>query len=131
MPKAHCLCKAVSMEFDETRLNWSGHCHCESCRRNCSAPMTSFFAVENDGWQWTGEEPLTYASSKGVTRYFCGKCGTPMAYTNTKFPSETHFYAASLEKPEVYTPTAHFFYGEKLEWLPIEDDLKKHGMGGL
>lgn len=54
-----------------------------------------------------------------------------MAYTHEKFPLETHFYAASLEDPSDFEPTAHFFYSEKLPWLHVEDNLKKHGVGGL
>ncbi len=130
MVKGHCLCGAVSYAYSG-EVNWRGHCHCESCRRNCSAPMTTFFGVNNAQWEWTGAEPQVYQSSAKVRRYFCGACGTPMAYFSDQFPHETHFYAASLEHPEDFAPTVHFFYGEKLPWLHIGDDLKKHGVGGL
>lgn len=39
-------------------LNQSGHCHCESCRRQITSPMTSFLGVPNEAFKWTGEEPL-------------------------------------------------------------------------
>jgi len=29
-------------------------CHCESCRRNCPAPVTAFLAVHRDAFRWTG-----------------------------------------------------------------------------
>ena len=130
MTRGRCLCGAVTFEYDG-EVNWRGHCHCESCRRNCSAPMTTFFGVNNTQWRWTGEPPKAYRSSPKAMRYFCENCGTPMAYTHEKFDHETHFYAASLENPENFVPTVHFFYSEKLPWLLINDDLKKNPVGGL
>ena len=126
----HCLCGAITYEYDEP-VNWCGHCHCESCRRACSAPMTTFFGVENGRWRWTGAGPTVFASSKGVERMFCATCGSQMAYRTDHFPNETHFYAATLEAPEDFAPEKHFFHGEKLPWLHLADDLKKHEVGGL
>ncbi|MEL7469128.1 MAG: GFA family protein [Pseudomonadota bacterium] len=125
-----CLCGAVTYAY-EGDVNWTGHCHCESCRRTCSAPVTTFFAVNNGQWRWTGAAPSVYASSPQAKRYFCAKCGTPMAYTHDKFDHEIHFYAASLDDPEGFVPTQHFHYDERLPWLHLSDDLKKHGVGGL
>ena len=125
-----CLCGAVTYAYTG-EVNWTGHCHCESCRRNCSAPVTTFFAVNNGQWRWTGAEPSVYESSPGAKRYFCAKCGTPMAYTCVKFDHEIHFYAASLDDPTDFTPTQHFHYEERLPWLHLSDDLKKHEVGGL
>lgn len=125
-----CLCGAVTYSFDEP-VNWRGYCHCESCRRNCSAPVTAFFGVENGQWSWTGVAPAVFASTPGARRYFCATCGTPMAYAHEKFPHEMHFYAASLDDPADFTPTQHFHYDERLVWLALDDDLKKHGVGGL
>ena len=59
MVKGRCLCGGVRYEY-EGEVNWTGHCHCESCRRNCSAPMTTFFAVNNGNWRWTGDTPGEY-----------------------------------------------------------------------
>ncbi|TMV42893.1 hypothetical protein FGG78_41695, partial [Thioclava sp. BHET1] len=56
----HCLCGAVRFDSWEAPL-WQGHCHCESCRRACAAPFTSFFGVANSGWCWTGAAPQVYA----------------------------------------------------------------------
>ncbi len=125
-----CLCGAVTYSYEEPVL-WTGYCHCESCRRNCSAPVTAFFAAENGRWRWTGSEPSVYASSAKARRYFCVACGTPMAYAHDKLPTEMHFYAASLDDPGSYTPTQHFHHEERLAWLALTDDLKKHGVGGL
>ena len=124
--KGHCLCGAVRFTISGP-LKWTGYCHCESCRRNCSAPVTAFLGVADGDWAWTGAAPATYSHSDHATRSFCARCGTPMAYATTKLPAETHFYAAALENPEDYRPAQHFFISEALSWLHIEDDLPRKG----
>lgn len=117
-----CLCGAIRFAFD-AKPNWQAHCHCESCRRNCSAPFTSYFGVSHGHWRWTAAEPAAYASSPGVERLFCARCGTPMAYSSTAFPHEIHFYAASLDDPGAYAPTIHVHWDERLPWVKIADGL--------
>lgn len=118
----HCLCGAVSFVC-EGAPNWQGHCHCESCRRNCSAPFTSFFGISHGKWRWSGIVPALYVSSPGTKRHFCPLCGTPMAYENIRWPDENHFYAASLSDPTVFNPTHHSHWQERLPWLHLNDGL--------
>lgn len=123
--RGRCLCGDVTFEF-EGDVNWAGHCHCESCRRNTSSPMTSFLGVPNGNWRYTGTEPKIYHSSPGVRRHFCGNCGSPMAFEADKFSHEIHFYAASLEDPEDYNPQFHVFCREQLSWFDVNDELSRH-----
>lgn len=125
MPEGRCLCGSVKWRYSGP-VNWAGYCHCESCRRNCAAPVTAFFGVPNGAWSWTAELPNTYEHSEHATRYFCSTCGTPMAYVSKKWPNEIHFYAASLVDPDQFVPQEHFHHGETLSWLDIRDDLPKH-----
>lgn len=119
-----CACGAVRWVTEADPL-WSAHCHCESCRRICAAPMTSFIGMRRDEVDWSGELSL-YSSSPGVTRAFCPDCGTPMHYESDRWPDETHLYAAALDDPSLYSPTAHVNYAERVPWLTITDDLPKY-----
>ena len=119
-----CLCGAVRYEF-EGAPNWAGHCSCESCRRAASAPITSYFGVSNERWRWTGAEPSIYASSPGVERLFCGRCGSPLAYRNERRAHETDFHAMTLERPEAFRPEFHVFTAEAVDWLPVADGLPR------
>jgi hypothetical protein len=124
----HCLCGAITYAFDATHVTWRGHCHCESCRRNCSAPFTTFFGVTDGHWRWTGVAPALFASSPGVERRFCATCGTPMAFCADHSPGEMHFYAASLSDPSSFRPEFHTFWQERLPWIHLSDDLpRRHG----
>ena len=123
-----CLCGDVTYQYSGPE-NWSGHCHCESCRRNCSAAMVSFFGVPRAAYSFTGVAPGVYESSPGVRRLFCQRCGTPMAYDADRFKHEIHFYAASLDDPENYAPEYHVHCEEQLTWVNVADDLPKYDKG--
>jgi hypothetical protein len=125
-----CLCRATTFAFDG-KPAWAGHCHCESCRRNCSAAIVSFLGVARSAFRWTGQETGRYASSPGVIRHFCRSCGSPMAYDAAGDRANIHLYAASLDDPSDYHPTFHVFHAEALPWLHLGDELKKFpGSGG-
>jgi hypothetical protein len=120
----HCLCGAVAFAYDGPE-NWMAHCHCESCRRATASAFTSFLGVPNGHWRWTGAAPKTYISSPGVTRSFCGTCGSPVAYQAERFPDEIHFHAALLDDPGLYHPTIHVHAAEQVPWITLGDGLPR------
>lgn len=121
-----CLCGAVRYRFSGEML-WAEHCHCESCRRNTSSPLTTFFATPMAGFAFEGDEPGAFASSPGVIRRFCRRCGTPMSYENADLPGEIHLYAVSLDDHTGLAPRLHDFWSERVDWLAIKDELPKRG----
>lgn len=123
-PTVHCHCGATRAEFHPTAINWQGLCHCGDCRRSTGAPVVGWFGVANGSWAWAGAPPQDYISSPGVTRHFCGTCGTSMGFYSTRWPDEIHFLGATLENPEDFKPTFHVYRGEHLPWLNINDSLK-------
>ena len=116
-----CLCGDVAWETDEDPL-WSGHCHCDSCRRATGAPFTSFFGVPRDSVRWSGEMTAFASSDGGIERHFCKSCGCHLTVRSPRWPTEAHLYAASLNDPSRFTATAHFHYAEKLPWVALVDD---------
>ncbi len=122
--RGRCLCGSVDFEIDAPFLSVV-NCHCESCRRQCSAPMTTYIGVPDTQWRWTGDLPKVYISSPGVERTFCGNCGTPISFRSERMSGVMHLYVAAMEKPEDFEPKLHVAYEEKLPWLKIGDDLPK------
>lgn len=93
--------------------------------------MTTYMGVPNDRHRWTGAEPAVYESSPGVRRYFCARCGSPMAFEGDRWPDEIHLFACSLTDPENFVPQAHVNFAEHLPWFDTADDLKRlPGIGG-
>lgn len=129
MRTGQCLCGGVTWQFDG-EPKWVAHCHCESCRKNCAAPFTTFLGVDNGALVWTGQTPSVFASSPGVERLFCGTCGTPVAYRSDRWPGETHLYLAALDDASGLVPTAHVNWSEHVDWITLGDGLKRYDTTG-
>jgi hypothetical protein len=118
----HCLCGAVTFRF-EGEILWCAHCHCESCRRATASPFTTFIGVRKAGFAFSGAMLRNFQSSPGVTRWFCGKCGSPMGYENVQRPDQVDLYAATLDDPSSVEPQCHEHVDEKLPWIVLADHL--------
>ena len=105
---------------------WVAHCHCESCRRATSSPMTTYAGYPEDKVTWSGEPLETYESSPGVVRCFCRHCGAPMSFAGARWPGEVHLFVASFDDPAGLTPTLHSYAGEQLPWLHLGDGLPRY-----
>lgn len=119
-----CFCRKTRWSF-EGDPSWECYCHCDDCRRNCSAPLVAWLGIPVTAFKWTGAAPKTIESSKGVFRHFCADCGSPMGFEADHYPGGMNLYAASLEDPKAFTPTFHVNYQSKLPWLAINDELPK------
>jgi len=122
--KGRCLCRAIEYEFEGAPL-WVAHCHCESCRRHTSSAVATFVGVKVDQFHNLKGEPAVYNSSPGVKRYFCARCGSPMAYTAERYPGEVHLYIGTLADPGRLVPRGHVHVGEQLPWFEIADELPR------
>ncbi len=123
--KGGCLCGAVRYEVEGRPLN-SGVCHCETCRRIASAPRLPFVGVPARAFRLTRGTPVDYASSPGVTRSFCGRCGSPLTYRRTDLPDELDVMTVSLDDPAAAPPAFHVWTSEALGWDRLAGDLPAH-----
>lgn len=117
-----CFCGRVRFAVRGT-AKWVSFCHCGSCRRATSSPVTAFASFRDDKIEWAGETPARFESSPKVERGFCSNCGSPLFYRHADLPGETHLYLASFEDDRDWQPTKHDFYSEHLPWLTRGDDL--------
>ncbi|MGI9406729.1 MAG: GFA family protein [Hyphomicrobiaceae bacterium] len=120
-----CLCGEVTYSFTG-QPSGVDYCHCDSCRRNCSAPVTAFVEVPRENFSFTGETPKIYESSPGIRRLFCGNCGAPVAYDADWDKTDIHLYLAAFDDPEAFAPAAHVFAGEQLSWFETSDRLPRY-----
>ena len=120
--RGRCFCGVITFEVDLPVMSCVT-CHCESCRRQCSAPMTTYIGVADGQWRWTGKVPKVFHSSPGVERSFCETCGTPLSFRSQKMSGVMHLYVAAMAEPETFVPTLHVAIEEKLTWLKLADSL--------
>ncbi len=116
--RGHCLCKAVQYKVDGEPV-WCAHCHCGDCRRHTGSAVATFVCVRTEDLTLSSGDFSRVASSTGVYRSFCAKCGTPMAYERDDLPGEIHLYLGTLEHPEAIEPSLEVFCRERLPWLKL------------
>ena len=88
--------------------------------------MVAWLGVPLKNFKWTGDEPNTFESSKGVYRHFCDRCGSPIGFEADHYAGGMHLYAGSLENPSNFKPTFHVNYSSKLHWLNLGDELERY-----
>jgi hypothetical protein len=113
-----CLCGAVRYAAD-CEPKWIANCHCESCRRAVGAPLTTYAGFPAERFAWTAGTPVRFASSPGVVRSFCGRCGTSLTFEGERWAGEVHVLVATLDHPEDFPPHGEAFVEEKLPWLHL------------
>lgn len=117
-----CLCGAVRFRLDEAPQH-SCICHCRSCRRAASAPSVGWVTVARGRFVLTAGALASHASSPGVTRTFCGRCGSPISYANDDSAATIDVATVSLDEPERWPPSREIWMEDKLGWQPTDPRL--------
>jgi hypothetical protein len=113
-----CLCGDVRFSVDGP-AKWTSYCHCRSCRRQTGAPVAAYAGFETSKVRFTARQPATFASSPGVRRGFCPRCGSTLTYEGERWPNEIHIHVGAFDDPSAFAPTGHAFPAERLAWLQI------------
>jgi hypothetical protein len=125
MHEGGCFCGAVRYAVTGTPFN-STLCHCTMCRRATGAPAVAWFSVPRTGFRFVAGRPASFASSPGITRRFCGDCGTQLTFEDERWPDELDITTASLNDPEAIPPGDHTFMQSHLRWLALADALPRY-----
>jgi hypothetical protein len=128
MITGRCLCGDIQYECPGERFEVT-HCHCESCRRHASSAIATFITVPTADLRFTTGTPVAYASSPGVTRTHCGRCGSPISYESRSLPGETDLYVGTLSDPAAVAPLCHLHVAEQLPWFETVDALPRYDKG--
>jgi arsenate reductase len=96
-----------------------------------AAPVATYVGVAQGAVEFDGglDAVASYASSPGVTRGFCERCGTALYYASTDYPGELHLFRSNFAHPETFEPTAHVFFDEREADFDVYDDLPRYGAG--
>lgn len=104
---------------------WAAHCHCNSCRKFTGAVFATYAGFETGKVSFEGTPPAQHHSSEGVTRSFCGDCGTALSFESERWPGEIHLLVCAFDDPGAFEPRIHVYWKERVPWLEIGDDLRK------
>ena len=78
------------------------------------------------GLRFVGDEPAGFASSPGVTRGFCARCGTSLTIHSEAYPDEIYVSTSALDDPEALAPEVHIWTSHKLGWFETADALPRY-----
>lgn len=111
-----CQCGAVRYSLEGEAAHHA-ICHCGDCRASSGAPMVGWIAFKEKEVSVTGT-PTRFESSPGVTRDFCGKCGTGLFYRNPELlPGIVDVQSATLDDIVSIAPEAEIMVRDRLPWM--------------
>jgi hypothetical protein len=120
-----CLCGAVRFAVRGEAL-LTALCHCSLCRRAAGAPAVAWAMFPLEAFRLTNGAFATYASSPGVARGFCGRCGTTLSFAAEFMPGLIDLTIASFDDAGALPPQLHMWESKRLPWLELGDDLPRH-----
>ena len=123
---ARCHCGGVEIEVTFPS-RFCAHCYCQSCRTTHAAGVVTWIGFKRAQIRFKGEELLRdYESSPGVTRKFCSRCGTRIAFESihNNWQDEMHLPLALFVTPVDRAPSVNSFDEERPDWAPFHEFQK-------
>jgi hypothetical protein len=122
-----CMCGAVRYCIEAAPL-WVNLCYCQSCRRASGAPVMAYARIPATGFAMRSGTPASFASSAGVTRFFCAHCGTSLFVRGDHVKNDTVIAVATLDRADLFPPTLNVHTGDRLPWmLPMSNIAEWRG----
>lgn len=103
-------------------------CHCSQCRKAQGSAFAANIPAQASQLRFTaGADALvSYESSPGKTRIFCGRCGSPLFSQTTNLPGVVRLRVGSLDEPHGAKLGAHIFADSHADWWSINDTLPRY-----
>ena len=117
-----CFCRAIRYRLAAAPQG-SMVCHCRTCRRLFATPVVAWLSVPAAQFAFTQGTPNTFSTSAPITRWFCGTCGTHVAYVSAEAPDDVEVATCSLDDPDATPPTHHSWLSHDLAWTTFGDGL--------
>ncbi|MDO8288744.1 MAG: GFA family protein [Parvibaculum sp.] len=124
--KAKCLCGAVTLEID-VPARWAFHDHGKAARLTHGAAYATYVGSWRKRFRiLKGEDDISqFENGKaGITRSFCGTCGTPLFYETARSPHMVNIPRALFESRTGREPRYHLRIGEQQDWAYTGAELK-------
>lgn len=117
-----CLCGAIRYRVTGPPRSTS-LCHCASCRRATGGPSLAWAIFAEEHVEILAGTLAVFASSPGVARGFCARCGTSLTYARANRPGLFDVTTASLDDPEAFPPAREIWTAERLSWAAANPAL--------
>lgn len=124
--QGHCLCGAATYEAAGDPMS-TVMCHCTDCQRGSGAAASVNVVVPRDGFAMHGDtltkfETVGTDSGRPRERWFCNRCGSPIATFVDELPDFAIIKAGTLDDPSVAAPAVEIWRDSaQPAWHPAGD----------
>ena len=123
-----CMCGEIRYQAKAPPQS-STICYCVWCRHSAGAVSVAWLTFRAEDFAVTKGQPASYASSPGVVRTFCPRCGTSLTYKLERRKGEIDVTTGSTDRPEDYPPDGAVFPSHKVAWDVLPDRPTLHDDG--
>jgi hypothetical protein len=133
MPKHEggCYCGSLKYEVAGDPLD-TAICHCKSCQRQTGSDFSVVIAVPRGSLSMDGSV-ATYeiAGDNGTVtrRYFCAKCGSPIAIDPATMPTVTFLSVGTLDDTSKVKPEVQLWCDSAQSWVRVSDETRNFPRG--
>ena len=120
----HCFCGTIVAEMSGEPF-WICYDHDDDCRRAIGGPLTIWIGYRPREVRFQKGHPKGFSKTRGVTRYFCGDCGTSIAYVDKGLPNEIYVSVCLMDNPERFPPGAQAYWEMRLAFVVMDDGLPR------
>ncbi len=120
-----CLCGAVRIEID-VPARWAWHDHSARSRTAHGAAYVTYVGSYRSRFRiLEGADRLARFEDvqAGVSRSFCGTCGTPMLYERSRAPTMVNIPRAVFVERTGREPRYHMNLSEQADWIYLGEPL--------
>ncbi|GAB1265840.1 GFA family protein [Aurantivibrio infirmus] len=123
-----CRCGQVSFKC-EAEPSYVGNCHCMDCQKFNAAPFVTWATFKLEQVALEEGRIKEISCTPGVTRGFCGECGTQIFWRSEESSAWLDITVLSLDNPVPYWPKGEAFVSRKLPWVTLNEDIPHYQRG--
>ena len=104
------------------------NCHCNKCQKATGAALYTLVFIPRSRVTITEAATDTfYASSEGIQRHFCNRCGTSLYDEVTILPDMIFISASTLDEYPETSIASESFVNYKAPWHTLYDGVPSYG----
>ncbi len=117
-----CLCGHIRYEITGP-IERASHCYCTMCQKQHGAACGSYGNIASAAFRYVAGAGLVvaYASSPGVTRCFCQRCGSTLTWQMAQHKGRIAVTLGTLDVPYDGPECEQLFIENKPRWTPAKN----------
>jgi hypothetical protein len=107
-------------------------CHCKSCQRQTGSAFSVLIAVPRGSLSMDGSVAtyeITGDNGAVSRRYFCAKCGSPIAIDPATMPAVTFLSVGTLDDTSWVKPEVQLWCESAQSWVRVSDETRNFPRG--